>query len=325
MSNSIYDVPRLRDWHAHIAALAGVTPPEVRIIGPPQTESRGDTAVIAGSFNPATNAHLSLCHGMLQQANIDVVWFLLAIHTVDKEEITGAGLEDRLCILEMLVAARPNVGIVLCNRGLYVEQATALRNTLVPAGRELVFAVGYDKIQQILDPRYYADREASLDQLFSLSRFLVAERGAHGVEDLVSLLEQEGNRTYRQRIMALTTLPAYHDPALSSTGVRAANAQGAGRAMAEQSVPGPVQAFIETTGVYASPVTLSTRDTVDRYQVRLKILEALFAEPESDFSPGEFRAAISLASNESDSGQALRRLLAQDCVSLNAIRHRLGL
>ena len=226
MNSSIYSVPRLRDWHAHIAALAGVTPPEVRIIVPPQTESRGDTAVIAGSFNPATNAHLSLCHGALQQAHIDVVWLLLAIHTVDKEEITGAGLEDRLCMLEMLVAARPNVGIVLCNRGLYVEQATALRNTLVPAGRELVFAVGYDKIQQILDPRYYADREASLDQLFSLSRFLVAERGAHGAEDLGSLLDQEANRTYRQRITALTTLPAYHDPALSSTGVRAANAQG---------------------------------------------------------------------------------------------------
>ena len=90
-------------------------------------------------------------------------------------------------------------------------------------------------------------------------------------------------------------------------------------------MPGPVQAFIETTGVYAAPVTLPSGETIDRYEVRLKILEALFAEPESDFSPGEFRAAVSLASNEPDSGQALRHLLAQDCVSLNAIRHRLGL
>ncbi len=325
MSSSIYDVPRLRAWHAHIDALAGMSTPEARVIAPPQTEAHGDTAVIAGSFNPTTNAHLSLGHGALQQANIDVVWLLLAIHTVDKEEITGASLEDRLCMLQMLVAARPNVGIVLCNRGLYVEQAAALRSSLVPSGRELVFAVGYDKIQQILDPRYYTDRAASLDQLFSLSRFLVAERGAHGAEDLASLLDQEGNRPYRQRIKALTTLPAYHDPALSSTGIRAANAQGAGRAVGEQSVPGPVQSFLETTGVYAAPVDLPSGETTDRYQLRLKILEALFAEPESEFSPGEFRAAVSLATNESDSGRAMRHLLAQDSISLRMIRQNLGL
>ncbi len=325
MNSSIYDLPRLRAWHAHIAALAGMSTPEARVIVAPQTESHGDTAVIAGSFNPATNAHLSLCHGAFLQAHIDVVWLLLAIHTVDKEEITGASLEDRLCMLEMLAAAQPNVGIVLCNRGLYVEQAAALRSSLVPSGRELVFAVGYDKIQQILDPRYYTDRAASLDQLFALSRFLVADRGAHGAEDLASLLDQEGNRTYQRRIMALTTLPANHDPALSSTGVRAANAQGAGRAVGAQSVPGPVQSFIETTGVYAAPVTLPSGETIDRYEMRLKILKALFAEPESEFSPGEFRASVLLATSETDSGRALRRLLAQDSVSLRAIRRCIGL
>ena len=188
-----------------------------------------------------------------------------------------------------------------------------------------MFVVGYDKIQQILDSRYYADREASLDQLFSLSSFLVAERGDHGAEDLGSLLDQEANRTYRQRITALTTLPVYHDPALSSTGVRTANARGAGRAVSAQSVPGPVQAFIETTGVYAAPVALPSGETIDRYEVRLKILEALFAEPESDFSPGEFRAAVSLATKETDTGRALRHLLAQDSVSLRAIRQCVGL
>ena len=163
----MYDVQRLRAWHRHVAALAHVSPPEARVvvppgapaIRPPKKESDRNVAVVAGSFNPVTYAHLSLCDGALQQPNIDAVWFLLAIHTVDKEEVTGACLEDRLCMLETLTQSRPNLGVVLCNRGLYVDQAEALRRAIVAPGRELVFVVGYDKIQQILDPRYYTDRK----------------------------------------------------------------------------------------------------------------------------------------------------------------------
>ena len=129
-------------------------------------------------------------------------------------------------MLAMLAETRSNVGVVLCNRGLYVEQAEALRRKTVPPGQELVFVVGFDKIQQILDPRYYTDREASLNRLFSLARFLVAERDAHGSQALEALLSEPANRAYRGRIAELTTLPGDHDPALSSTSVRTAQAEG---------------------------------------------------------------------------------------------------
>ena len=68
-------------------------------------------------------------------------------------------------MLAMLAKTRSNVGVVLCNRGLYVEQAEALRQRILAPGQELVFVVGFDKIQQIVDPRYYADRDASLNRL----------------------------------------------------------------------------------------------------------------------------------------------------------------
>ena len=276
--------------------------------------------MIAGSFNPITLAHLSLSGGALQLPDVGTVWLSLAVHTVDKEHITGAFLEDRLCMLETLAETQQNVGVVLCNRGLYVEQAEALSSELVASGQELVFVVGYDKIQQILDPRYYEDREASLDRLFSLARFLVAERGAYGAQALHALLSEKTNRAYSGRIAPLTTLPVYHDPALSSTTVRTAYAQSGGSPADAFAVPEAVQAFIAATGVYASPKVLPNGETVDRYGVRMRIRDALLAEPESNFSAADFRTAVALATTDSDPGSTLRRLLAADCISLWAIR-----
>ncbi len=324
MQNCIYDVFRLRAWHADVAALAGVSAPEARVIVPPQAKSSGNVAVIAGSFNPATTAHVSLCEGAMHQPDIGAVWYSLAVHTVDKEQVTGASLEDRLCMLAMLAKMHPNVGVVLCNRGLYVEQAEALRRKIVAPGQELVFVVGFDKIQQILDPRYYADREASLNRLFSLARFLVAERDAHGSQALDALLREPANRAYRGRIAELTTLPADHDPALSSTSVRTAHADGSGEAEHAHSVPAPVRDFIAATGVYGSPAMLSSGETIDRYGLRLRVRDALLAESEGSVSAAEFEAAVALAASDSDSGRDLRRLLVQDSVSWRFISQHIS-
>ncbi len=324
MNNRIYDVQRLRAWRAHIAAIADVNAPEARAMVLPREVPGSSVAVVAGSFNPATTAHLSLCDGALRQPDVGVVWLSLAVHTVDKEQVAGATLEDRLCMLEMLVESRPNVGVVLCNRGLYVEQAEALQRMLVAAGQELVFVVGFDKIEQILDPRYYADREASLDRLFGIARFLVAKRGTYGAQALDDLLAQKANRPYRGRIAALTTLPAYHDPALSSTSVRAAYAQSAPRIAGGAEIPAPVWAFIEATGVYESPVALPSGETIDRYALRSRILNALLAEPESDFSAAESHAAVALAATDSEAGRELRRLLAHEGVTLREIHEHLA-
>ena len=281
-------------------------------------------AVVAGSFNPPTTAHLSLCDGALRQPDIGAVWLSLAVHTVDKEQVSGAALEDRLCMLEMLVESRPGVGVVLCNRGLYVEQAAALRRALVRSGQELVFVVGFDKILQILDARYYADRAASLAELFGLARFLVAKRGVYGREALHDLLDQTANRPYRGRIAPLTTLPASHDPALSSTSVRAAHAEDTRRLAGGDEVPAAVWAFMAATGVYESPVTLDSGETLDRYALRSRLRKALVAEAGGDFSAAVFQAALDVAARDSEAGQTMRRLLAQERVPLREIRKLAG-
>lgn len=322
MNTCIYDAQKLRERRAHIAALGETPSPAVRAISPPRADAGKSVAVVAGSFNPPTFAHLSLCEGALEQDGVDVVWWSLAVQTVDKERITGACLEDRLCMLELLNGPRPNLGIALCNRGLYVEQAEALHGAIVSAKQELVFVVGYDKIQQILDARYYTDRAASLDRLFSLSRFLVAERDDQGKEALDALLERKENRAYRDRIAALTTLPSYHDPALSSTSVRAAH--NLGHASGGDAVPRPVRDFIAATGVYGTPRLLASGEAVDRYALRLRILDALCAEPEYDFAAGEMQALVELAASDTKAGRSLRALLTSDTACMRTIREHLG-
>ena len=90
-----------------------------------------------------------------------LVLFTLAKVTVDKEHVTGLSLEDRLLLLSLYTQRHPSTGFALVNRGLYFEQAQAFRSVF---GEQvaLSFVVGMDKLLQILDPKYYQDRDAAL-------------------------------------------------------------------------------------------------------------------------------------------------------------------
>src|SRR5439155_697733 len=76
-----------------------------------------------------------------------------------------------------IAAGEDRFGALLQNRGLYAEQALAIREAW-PALEELTFVVGMDKVAQIFDRRYYDDFESSLAALFRYSRLLVAARGS---------------------------------------------------------------------------------------------------------------------------------------------------
>ena len=131
----------------------------------------------------------------LASGQVEALDYLIATRTVNKEKIEGASLPDRLLCLEAIIADRAREGILLVNRGLYVEQANLLRDTW-PNLAELWFVVGYDKIVRIFDPRYYADVDAALDQLFAKAAFLVAPRGDEGADDLSALLSRGRNRRF---------------------------------------------------------------------------------------------------------------------------------
>lgn len=173
--------------------------------------------VLAGSYNPLTLAHLALAAAARAHAGLDrVVWTMAAV-TVDKERVERAAVADRLAQLEALAAACPSAAVARTNHGLYVDQARAFRAQLAPGAR-LSFVVGFDKIVQIFDPRYYTDRDAALAELFALTDVLVAPRAGMGASALATLLTQPENTRFAPHVRFLAVPDTYTQD--SSTEVR---------------------------------------------------------------------------------------------------------
>lgn len=214
----------LADINSALAGLAPDGPLEARLIAG-SCPAGAALAVLAGSFNPPTRAHVGVAEAALAAGRFDRVLFTIAVRTIDKEHAAGASLAERFAMLAALVAAEPRFVAVACNRGLYVDQAEAIQAAFAPA--DLAFVVGYDKIVQILDPKYYVDRDAALRRLFAAARFLIAPRAGAGEQKLQQLFAQPENQPYADRIsyLPLDTLAAA-ERALSSTHVRELLARG---------------------------------------------------------------------------------------------------
>lgn len=237
--------------------------------------------LLAGSFNPPTLAHQTLAAAGLDAGGLGTVWYALSTRTVDKEVVSGACLEDRLLMLDLLTADDHRQGVLLVNRGLYVDQARLVRAAF-PAVGEIVFLVGFDKIVQIFDPRYYEDRDAALTHLFALVTFLVAPRGTDEAPALAALLAQPENRPFAAAVLPLSLpqqLRAVASSSIRGSFNRGNRADGTldadthEEADTHASMPPAVAQFVAATGVYAD-------DT--RYRRRCDIIaEAVQAAPSS--------------------------------------------
>jgi nicotinic acid mononucleotide adenylyltransferase len=274
-----FDLSVLLPVRRDLAQLRPEAPPSLRFVVQPRLPPGARLAILPGSYNPPTTAHLALADAALASGRADAVLLLLATRTVNKEKVEGMALEDRLLLLRRLVAGRDDLGIVLVNRGLYVDQAEIAWHE-IPGLAQLWFIVGFDKIVQIFDPRYYADRDQALDRLFALSAFLVAPRGHDGAAELEDLLDRPENRRYRARVERLDVPPDYRD--VSSSNVRTAPRG------AHADVPPPVKRFLEEYGVYEHDGT-NDRSGLrpDRYGWRLKVLDLAEAEKLPGRSPPE--------------------------------------
>ena len=218
------DAAMLARIRAQIDALDETAQPTVVIIaGAERLTDAHKLGVMAGSFNPPTWAHVALADSALMHGGCDAVLWAISRVTVDKEQVTRAPLDLRLATLAALTAARPHDAVATINRGLYADQAQAVRDTL-PNLRDLAFIIGYDKIMQILDPRYYTDRDAALDELFGLAEVLVAPRDDEGAPDLAALMAQPSNQRWAARVRFIPLAPAMR--ALSSTKARERIAHG---------------------------------------------------------------------------------------------------
>jgi len=299
IAQAMYDLKRLFFLREAIETLDLAAPPTARILSPAVLPPVRRVGLLCGSFNPLTLAHTELAERASETFGLDRVLFTLAKVTVDKERVTGLGLEDRLLLLSLYAERHASIGVALVNRGLYVDQARAFRS-LLGAHVELQFIVGMDKLVQILDPKYYQDRGAALRQLFALSSLIVANRGEMAEAEFEQLLDQPENRAYRSHVRFCPLPGGLAD--VSATVVRQALA--AGESVTSR-VPTDSAAFLAETHPFAPPRQYGG-EVVDGYAVRQQLLTILtevrsWAEQEVDF-----RTLVQAALTADVKGRALR-------------------
>jgi hypothetical protein len=189
--------------------------------------------------------------------------------TVDKERVERPLLLDRIMLFQQVLQKRlPHAGILLFNRGLYVEQAEAIRNSFHRTKR-ILFLMGFDKIVQIFDPRYYEDRDAALEELFRLAELLVAPRGQSGERELAELLSQPQNQRFARYVYRLPLSSEYRE--VSSTSVREDGED------VQYAIPQEVRQFMRDTRAYAPPLHKKNGTEVDYYGERIKTLQSYIA------------------------------------------------
>src|SRR2546429_2042397 len=123
---SLRTIRRFRTVQQLLDQLDPEAPPQALIL-PGSPIPKGNIIVFPGSFNPPTNAHLALLKQAQRFAQAHEPMYLYAAiskRTVDKETVERPLLVDRIHLLEVILKRRlPHAGIMLFNRGLYVEEA----------------------------------------------------------------------------------------------------------------------------------------------------------------------------------------------------------
>lgn len=193
-------------------------PSAVPLAGQQALGTAHSVGLFAGSFNPLTRAHVALAEAARAAGRLDVIAWTLAVATTDKERVERATLADRLTQLDAYRDGRASAAVVVVNRGLYVDQARALHALMAPDAR-LAIVIGYDKVVQIFDPRYYTDRDAALAALFAEAELLVAPRAGQGPHELERLLARPENERFAAAVRPISLATEY--TAESSSQVRA--------------------------------------------------------------------------------------------------------
>jgi nicotinate-nucleotide adenylyltransferase len=158
-------------------------------------------AVLAGSFNPPTNAHLELIHAAGFHA--DEILFVIP-RAFPHKAYFGATLEQRL---EMMAFADPGFGysIASTDAGLFVDIARECREQYSREAR-LFFVCGRDAAERVLT--WDHGREGAVEEMLAEFELLVAARQG----------DFEPLREHRHRIHNLAVRGAFDE--VSSTDVR---------------------------------------------------------------------------------------------------------
>jgi nicotinate (nicotinamide) nucleotide adenylyltransferase len=145
-------------------------------------------AILAGAFNPPTNAHVALAESALTL--VDEV--VLAIpRSFPHKQFEGATLEQRLAMLQSIAQTHPHFSIGVAEGGLFAEIAREAR--VHYPGAQMFLLCGRDAAERILDWDYgdpeFVDkmlREFGLLVAPRCGEYVAPERFRHAIRTLSS-------------------------------------------------------------------------------------------------------------------------------------------
>jgi len=181
------------------------------VLWPERAATPRSIALLAGSFDPITVAHVAMAEAAREVAELVVLVY--AVRTLPKEGGAGSPLVpegERIRTVAAVCASRPATAAGLCSHGLLADQVAAAEDRFPGAGVTLV--VGSDKLAQLFDPRWYEDRDAALAGLFARADVRYAVRAG---DDLRGALRIAGELGHGDRIRPLPV-----DPAVASVSSR---------------------------------------------------------------------------------------------------------
>ncbi len=276
------------------------------IVGGARLRNERRVGLLAASMNPLTRAHLALAASARVAARLDALCWVATAVTIDKESVERATLADRL--LQAQAHARvAGDGLLLLRGGLYVEQARAAR-ALLTAPTEVTLIVGFDKIVQIFDPRYYANRDAALRDLFAEAEVVVAPRAGSGESELRALLERPENRPYAARVRFCPLPPRFQRD--SSTEARQAAASDQQDALHTLLAP-EGRALALTTRAYDPIRAPGPSDLGDAYSARQALIAARSGLPAVELAQVPTLGRLVALAGEPVAGAALRVWVAE--------------
>lgn len=289
-----FDLETLVSLRAMMHALDPRSTPTLTPMGP-QHHPRS-IALMPGSFNPPTAAHLLFAESALSEG-YDRVVFTLALQTAGK--VPGGLIpEDRIIALDTV--SGDACSIALSSHGLYADQAEAA-GRIFP-GAEIGFLVGSDKVGQIFAQEWYEDRSEALNRLFSRAHLVVAPRADQG-EALRAVLDDPRNRPWAPSVNVMRLHPSVAD--LSSTRVRGLLHSGADPSGL---VPAAVASLLVSIAAFGPPITLGNEE-VDAYALRARAV-TLFADDRSAAAALDLRTLLADAVSGSSAGRSARAALA---------------
>ena len=213
--------------------------PRVELLEPQSAGNPRSVGLVPGSFDPVTVAHAALAGAL----GTEVTLLVYSPATLPKQRGPGGDphppLLDEEARLASLLAwsdAHPGTAVAVSSHGLLADQAAAAA-AVFPRAR-LLFGVGSDKVLQLFDRRWYEDRDADLDRLFSRAEVVYAVRA--GDEDRLQACLKDNVR-WSSRLRPLDLPPEV--AGVSSRAVRDAVARGED---VTASVPPEVRPFVQS-------------------------------------------------------------------------------